>query len=562
MTRNSRTATLTAVCVIGIAMLRGPAALAVTPCETLVAVHLPDAVITSAATIGGPSFLAADGQTYTGLPPFCRVTALSTPTPDSLINIEVWMPSSSWNRRFVGTGNGGYAGTIAVSVPAMISGLQQGFAVASTDMGTAPSSNNDADALVGHPEKWVDWGSRATHLMTVVSKEIIQAFYSEAPRFAYFSGCSTGGEQALMLAQRFPADYNGILGGDPANNRTHAHTALVWIYAATHRTPGSLFTSGDANLITNSVVAACNVTSGGLATDQFLTDPRTCNWQPSQIQCKSATDTNCLSSDKVQAANAIYAGPTNPSNGHLIFPGSVKGSENASSFGWTALESTPEPQFDSLFKWVFGLTWQWQTFDFNTSMAQVDSLLGPILNDNSTDLSAFERNGGKLLMYHGWADPLVSPQDSIDYYLRVAATQGPTKTPGQQSQTFDKLQKFYRLFMVPGMNHCAFGPGPNAFGNLTSGVVVAPPPPSNDADHNALVALQRWVENGVTPQRIIATKYANDTPAAGIQMTRPICPYPQIPRYSGRGDPNDARNFDCVANFSPNNPMPAPEYLQ
>src|SRR5258708_2762944 len=314
------------------AMMLMPGAQAATPCEALIAASFPDARATSAVSVPGPSFLAPNGQSYDGLPPFCRVTALSTPSPDSLINIEVWMPTSAWNHRFVGTGNGGYAGTIAVSVPTMIDGLKLGFAVASSDMGTAPSSNNDADALVGHPEKWVDWGWRSTHLMTVVSKEIVNAFYAETPRFSYFDGCSTGGEQALMEAQRFPTDYNGILGGDPANNRTHVHTALVWVYAATHRTPGSLFTSGDTNLITNSVLAACNVKSGGLQSDPFLTDPRACTWQPSEIQCKSPTDSNCLSPDKVAAANAIYAGPTNPSNGHLIFPGSVKGTENAPLF--------------------------------------------------------------------------------------------------------------------------------------------------------------------------------------------------------------------------------------
>jgi len=246
------------------AMLAAGAMLAVpcvsaTSCESLITLSLQDATITSAVSVPGPSFTAPDGQTYAGLPPFCQVTATLTPTTDSLINVWVWMPASNWNGRFEGTGNGGYAGTIAVGVPAMMSGLQAGSAVASTDMGTVPSTNNDGDALVGHPEKWIDFGNRSTHLMTVISKQIVAAYYGQAPRYAYFSGCSTGGQQALKEAQRYPNDYDGILAGDPAANRTHVHTSLLWIYKAAHNTPGSYFTSNDVNLITNAVVAACAV---------------------------------------------------------------------------------------------------------------------------------------------------------------------------------------------------------------------------------------------------------------------------------------------------------------
>jgi feruloyl esterase len=311
------------------------------------------------------------------------------------------------------------------------------------------------------------------------------------------------------------------------------------------------------NLITNAVVAACAVQSGGLATDPFLTDARNCNWSPDALACSSPLQTNCLSADKVRAAKAIYAGPSNPSNGHLIFPGSVKGSENASELGWIALESTPEPQFDSLFKWILGPTWLWSTYDYNNDMATIDFFLAPILNANSGDLGAFSSRGGKLLMFHGWADPIISPQDSINYYNRVIATQN-----GGYSHALNETQSFARLFMVPGMWHCSGGPGPNAFGNLVSAHVTAPPPPVADAAHDALLALQQWVENGVAPDRIIATKYVGDEPSLGIQMTRPICPFPKVPRYGGAGDTNVAANFVCADSSSTNNPVPASEYLQ
>jgi feruloyl esterase len=213
------------------------------PCENLV-LNLGGVVgttVTGAVTVPGPAFTAADGVTYTGVPAFCKVSAVLTPSSDSFINVELWLPTATWNGKFQGIGNGGYAGTIALGLPAMITGLQAGFAVATTDMGTAPSGNNNGDALVGHPEKWIDWGWRSTHLMTTVSKQLIQSYYGQAPRWSYFNGCSTGGEQALMEAQRFPGDYDGILGGDPANNRTHVHTAALWNYVATHRSAQSLF---------------------------------------------------------------------------------------------------------------------------------------------------------------------------------------------------------------------------------------------------------------------------------------------------------------------------------
>jgi feruloyl esterase len=228
-----------------------------------------------------------------------------------VINIELWMPSSGWNGRFEGTGNGGYAGNISLSVQAMMLGLRLGNAVAGTDMGTAPSTFTDGDALVGHPEKWVDFGWRSTHLMTVVSKEVIKAFYSAAPQYSYFNGCSTGGEQALMEAQRFPTDYNGILAGDPGNNRTHLHTALLWNYKAMHAAADSQLTSGQVQAINNAVVAACSVQSGSLATDPFLTDPRTCNWDPGALQCSTPVSTgSCLNADQVQTARLIYQGPS------------------------------------------------------------------------------------------------------------------------------------------------------------------------------------------------------------------------------------------------------------
>ena len=205
---------------------------------------------------------------------------------------------------------------------------------------------------------------------------------------------------------------------------------------------------------------------------------------------------------------------------------------------------------------MFGPTWLWPTYDFNRDMVDVDLLLAPILNAMTPDLSAFKSRGGKLIGYHGWADPIIQPQDTIDYYYRVAATQGK-----QSAKALAETQTFFRLFMVPGMNHCSSGAGPNAFGNRYSAHIVVPNAPVADATHDIFLALQRWIEEGVAPQHITATKYVNDDTAEGIQMTRPICALPKVPRYSGAGNTNDAASFICADDHATNNVSAAPEYL-
>ena len=547
-----------AAALLAAGLLVAPAHAAGMSCETLVALSQPgNFVVTSAVSFPGGSFSAPDANIYENVPAFCEVSAVMTPSTDSLINVNVWLPSAGWTGRFEGTGNGGYAGTVALSVPAMISGLKAGSAVAGSDMGTAPSANNDADALVGHPEKWIDFGSRSTHLMTTLGKQLAQAFYGHSVAYSYFNGCSTGGQQAMMEAQSFPEDYNGILGGDPAGNRTHVHTAVLWNYAKMHHSATSLFIgTNQTQAITNAVVNACVAKSGGISTDPFLTDPRKCDWDPSALQCTGAPDGTCLTPDEVTAARQIYAGATDPVTGHLIFLGSVKGGESDSQFGWVGIQDQPEVPFGSLFKWVFGLDWLWPTFDFDKNMADVDQVLAPILNANNPDLGAFAGHGGKLLMYQGWADPLVAPQMLIDYYLEVVA-----RSKGTAKQQLAATQRYFRLFMVPGMYHCAFGPGPNAFGNLFSGQVYAAPPPSEDAQHDALIALQEWVERGQAPQQLIATKYNSDLPQLGIAMQRPICPFPKVPHYNGSGPTNQASSFSCVTDTWNVNPTPAPEYM-
>jgi len=535
-----------------------PPAAAGTPtsCESLVSFTFANTTINSATSVPGGPYVAPDAWhlAFANLPPSCQVSATMTPTSDSSIKVQVWMPTQRYTGRYLGTGNGGYAGGFFQSE--LAAGINNGFATANTDMGTGSclAAGVNADACTGHPEIWKDFGWRSTTLMTQFAKALIQAFYGNPPTRSYFAGCSTGGQQALMEAQRFPSDYDGILAGAPAHNRTHLHTVTVAQYRATHIPTTGFIPATKFDMINQAVLAQCHGQDGGAPTDPFLTDPRNCSFDPAKLQCPGNVDgTNCLTTDQVNAMKVYYKGPVNPSNNAIINPGNMPGSEtsNASALGFALNESLTEPSFDSLFKWVLGLTWQWQTFDFNQNVATVDQVLAPDLNATSTDLRTFANRGGKLILYAGWADPLIPSPSTINYFNALAQTTFGAVSAGTIKQT----QQFARLFMAPGMWHCQAGPGPNSFG----GMIQQPVP--FDPQHDLLSALTQWVEKGVAPTSVIATKYINDTPQSGIQMQRPLCLYPQIPQYTGSGDPTLPTNFKCVTDeLSDFNETPAPQY--
>ena len=535
--------------------LGGPAVAGTpTSCASITTFSYPNTTINSATLQPGGPYVAPDAWhlVFTNLPPYCDVSATIKPTADSSINVHVWMPTTNYNGRYLGTGNGGYAGGFFFSE--LADGINRGFATANTDMGTAPAAGVNADVLVGHPEKWKDFGWRATHLMTTFAQALINTFYGNPPAKSYFAGCSTGGQQALMEAERFPNDYDGILAGAPAFNRTHLHTVLISQYRATHRTLASYIPPTKLDTVNNAVLAQCRKQDGGAPNDPFLTDPRDCKFDPASIQCPAADGPTCLNADQVAAMKVYYAGSTNLANGSIIAPGNARGSEtsNPSALGFALNESSTEPTFDSLFKWVFGLTWQWQTFDFNNDMAQVDQVLAADLNANSTDLRPFAGKGGKLVLYHGFADPLIPSQTTINYYDALMQTM----TGGQSAQSLAQTQQFARLFMAPGMWHCQDGPGPNAFGGP-----IQQQAPSYDPKYDLLSGLTQWVERGIPPQSVIATKYVGDAAQSSIEMQRPLCPYPQFPSYNGSGDPTLPQSFKCSGDEKGDfNEKPAPIY--
>jgi feruloyl esterase len=559
------------------ALVIGTAPAAATPCTDLQSLQLEHTTITSAQDNTTGVFVVPNSnppQTLTGLPAFCRVTALLIPTSDSAIRIEVWLPETTWNGRFLGTGGGGFQGTITYGE--LASGIQFGFAAANSDLGTGSSGCSPlfcgsagnmgnplaidfgdpaapTTGLFGHPERIKDFGYRAIHLMTVRGKEIVNAFYRRAAGHAYFAGCSTGGQNALMEAQRFPEDYNGILAGAAAFNRTHLHMAGLSAWQNTHATPGRFIQPGQMTLINRAVLAQCVGRDGGVTTDQFLTDPRDCQFDPKVLQCTGANlPPACLTAEQVTTMRNYYAGTIDPRTGQVINPGSERGNEtdNILALGLAFAERLPEPPFDGLFYWVFGPSFgnptgtpNYATFDFDRDVDTVDDQLAKVLNATSTDLSEFNRRGNKLIMYHGWADPLIPSPSSINYFNALVGHGGDGAQPVGFGGGDDKLartQKYARLFMVPGMFHCSGGPGPNVF--------------------DALTLLVNWAENGVAPETIVATKFVNDTPPAGVQMTRPLCVYPKVAKYIGSGATNLAANFTCVTDERDFNQTPAPKF--
>ncbi|MCU1382292.1 MAG: Tannase and feruloyl esterase [Acidobacteria bacterium] len=482
-------------------------------CDALGTLKLADVTITAATPVEPGAFRAPGASaTAAGMntPAFCRVAATLTPTAESHIRIELWMPpANAWNGKFLGTGNGGAGG--AISYPALAAGLQKGYAVTNTDMGTS-TTGLDFSFGVGHREMVVDWGYRATHLMTVVAKQIAKTYYTREAQQSYFMGCSTGGHQAITEARRYPEDYNGIVAGDPANNRVRLHMNGYWAYEATHADPASYIPPSKLPMINKAVLNACD-TIDGLA-DGIIDDPRKCTFDPSTIQCSGADAADCLTPPQVAAMKKIYQGPKNPRTGELIFPGMYVGSEvNPLGLDRTLANAPgsgrPEPP-PGLAIWT---GWKGPGYDWDKDASRVISELSPLLDDADPDLSAFRKRGGKLLLYTGWADPLIPAADTLHYY------EGLQKKMGGAQATAD----FARLFMVPGMGHCAGGNAPTRF--------------------DALAALEPWVEQSTPPEQMIAAQVVQ----GATKRTRPICVYPQVAKWNGTGSQDDAASFSCTA---------------
>ena len=483
--------------------------IAATACDKLASLSLPDTTITSAQTVAPGAFMPPGNpngrgnavSVYKELPEFCRVAATLKPTADSDIKMELWLPASGWNQKYQAVGNGGWAGVISYS--ALAEGVGRGYATSSTDTGHVGGRGTFA---LGHPEKLIDFGWRSEHEMTVKSKMIIEAFYGNAPRLSYWNGCSTGGRQGLKEAQKFPGDYDGIIAGAPANRSALA----LWIAFAELKDPASHIPASKYAMVHQAVLNACDAVDG--LKDGLIDDPTKCKFDPKTIQCKEGDGPDCLTAAQVGAVKKMYTAATNARTGQVLFPSIVPGSE----LGWAVLGAGPEASQVILDQYQYvgfkDPNWDWRTFDWDKDIARTETPENLVMNATDPNLKPFFSHNGKVILYHGWSDPNITPLSTVQYYKSVVDTLG-----GEKNTT-----NSIRLFLEPGMGHCGGGEGPNKF--------------------DVVSALEGWVEKGSAPQSMIASH----STAGKVDRTRPLCPYPQVAKYKGSGSIDDAANFSCV----------------
>jgi Tannase and feruloyl esterase len=496
-------AALTAPCAVG--------ARAAVTCEKLASFDLKGGTITGVHLVAAGQFTPPQqggaggpggGNAYQKLPAFCRVEATLKPSADSEIKIEVWLPEFGWNGKLVESGNGGYGSSLGYGT--MAKALSQGYAATSSN--TGHEGGNSAAFVIGHPEKLIDWAYRAVHENAVAAKAIVEARYGNTVKRAYFEGCSTGGRQAYGEAQRYPVDFDGIVAGDPGKNLTHQTAMQTWMSQEVHKVPAAFITAEKYTMMHKAVLAACDELDG--VKDGVIENPLKCKFDPGTLLCKGADSPDCLSAPQVEFSRKVYAGPTSPS-GKKVFGGLMPGSE-----GWSL--AGPNPMIYALDSYRYVVmqnpNWDYMTLDLDRDVEYADKTVAALVNNNDPNIQAFFARGGKLLAYHGWADPSISPFNSIDYYNDVAKLMGGVA----------KIDNEYRLFMIPGMAHCGGGDGTSTF--------------------DMIPAIDAWVEKGQVPASIPASRTRN----GAVDRTRPLCPYPQQAVYKGSGSTDDAANFTCA----------------
>jgi feruloyl esterase len=482
------------------------------PCESLSTFSQTHLAVTLAQTVGAGQFTppARGGRganAFANLPAFCRVAATLTPSSDSDIKVEVWLPASAegfgaagsgWNGRLQVVGNGAWAGNI--SYPAMATALLAGYATVSTDTGHV---GGNASFMVGHPEKLVDFEERAVHEMTVTAKAIAAAYYGSAPQRAYFNGCSTGGRQALTEAQRYPLDFDAIVAGAPANFAKRQTFGQVWLWQATHKDEASLITPDKFVVLHKAAVAQCDALDG--VKDGVLENPTKCAFDPKVIECRNGDGPDCLTAPQAEAARKIYSGASHAKTHELLYPGLEPGSE----LGWNmSVAARPVGYAEDFFKYIVFRDEKWDPKSLNYDVDVVTTDKTPTgLNAVDANLNRFVEHGGKLLIYHGWSDPGIPPSNSVNYYQSVV-------------KATRNARDAVRLFMVPGMNHCGGGDGTTFF--------------------DMVAAVDKWVATKTAPASIPASRIGG--PAV---RTRPLCAFPTVATYKGTGSTDEAANFVC-----------------
>ena len=501
-------------------------------CEDLHTLQLNQTTITESIRVPAGTFKDPGGPwPAEDVPERCQVKGVIRPTSDSEIHFEIWMPTASWNHKLQGSGNGGFAGALNYQ-SGIVQSLQRGYAGVTTDTGHI-AKGEDASWAIGHPEKIVDFAHRAIHLMTVNAKAVVKAYYGDGPKHSYFASCSNGGRQALMLAQRYPTDYDGIIAGAPANDWTGLMLEFVWNQQTVMK-PGAFIPPDHVPALQAEVNRQCN------ARDGVIGAPQSCRFKPEGLLCQGAESNSCLTRPQIESLQAIYQG-MRAAHGEMTFSGFTPGAEVGSWSGWI-LGAKPgesaEARFGSGFVGAMvqqDANWKIEQFDFDRDAPRIIQQFGPLMNATDPDLSKFASRGGKLILFHGWADAAVPPLNTIRYFENVGAKMGT-----------QRRSQFVRLFMAPGMQHCFGGPGPSIFGEHTA----ARQPPDPDSDLAA--ALERWVEGGAAPETVRAVKPkdllagAFGSPKGGVERTGLLCAYPKRAKWNGTAGADDAANSTCV----------------
>ena len=479
-------------------------------CSALRSVGQRGLEILSAEDVAAGLFTAPDGQVLK-VPRSCRVAGIARGA-GSEIGFELWLPQP-WSGRYVQLGNGGFAGNI--DQPSLAAEIGRGNAVAVSDTGHK-GGQFDASWARGHPERVVDYGHRSIRVTANASQELIRAYYGRSARRRYFIGCSNGGRQALIAAQRYPEDWDGILAGSPAVQWTKQLATFAAIQHQLRLNPANWIPPSKLPAIQRAALASC---PPGTVSAHVPDNPRLCRFDSRRLLCKAEESSECLTAAQIVTVDLIRFGPLDRQTGRRLYSG-FEATSAAAKANWDQWILNADRDAPSQLAFatqayrhlVLGRPdWQVEEFTPNSDFASAQRL-APILDANA-DLGGFARKGGKLIMYVGWADAVISPTASVAYYQGTIGQMGRLAT-----------ERFFRLFMVPGMQHCQGGPAPNAFGQARIS-----PPLRPDTQHDIRSALEQWVEHGRPPQKIVATKYEDDRPGGPAMASRELQPYPRPP---------------------------------
>lgn len=492
-------------------------------CTKLTSQHFPHTHIRSAHNVAAGPFVASGQVAFLTptvmLPAYCRVKGVVAPH----IGFEIWLPEQGWNGRLLALGSGGFGGSI--DDRQLASMLKRGYAVTANDTGHI----GQGYAWMHNPAARRAWGHSATHDVIGPMKDIVRAFYKKGPGYSYFDGCSTGGAQAMEEAEFYPDDFNGIVAGSPGMDYSHLMLSFLWGLKSS--TDHAALSPQKLQLINRAAMKQCDAADG--LKDGLLENPLACRFRPQELLCKGKKTNACLTGQEVKTAELLYQGPRNPRTGTQIYPGFVPGSEAApqytgtlvNAYGWTMIQDRLARQYaiPLLKNMVFGKNWNWKSFDFDRDVARVDHAVHSDIDATDPNLQAFHSHGGKLIMTQGWGDPYNAQTYPIEFSARVIAVFAAREGQRKATKTVDA---FYRLFMAPGMGHCIGGPGPSRI--------------------DALSAVRTWVETGKAPDKLVARTIHFPGERSTAAMRRPVCPYPQIASWTGKGSTHEAKNFVCA----------------